>query len=229
MSRPEAAAIIVAAGQSRRMGGTDKIFASLGGKPVVSWSLLAFESCPAIKRIVLVLSSANLQRGKKLVGSLGLTKITGVCLGGERRQDSVRAGLNQVRGSEWVAIHDGARPFVTGWLIKDGLKAACETGAAVAAVPSRDTVKLANQDMVERTLDRNRIWLAQTPQVFRYDILKRAYQTDTGEVTDDAALVEMLGINVKLYSGDYMNVKITTVEDLDIARIHARQLVRESD
>jgi len=228
MSRRDAVAIIVAAGQSRRMGGLDKTFTSLGGHPMVTWSLNTFEDCPSVKQIVLVLNKTNITTGQRLLASGCWPKLTNVCLGGARRQDSVKAGLDRAKAVGWVIIHDGARPFVTRKLVEDGLRAARETGAAIAAVPARDTVKLARRDAsISRTLPRERIWLAQTPQVFRYNIIKRAYNGKTRDVTDDAVLVERLGIRVRLYHSSYTNLKITTPEDLALARRQARAMLKE--
>ena len=122
--------------------------------------------------------------------------------GGERRQDSVRAGLEALGACDYVAVHDGARPLVTPELIERGLEAARETGAAAPAVPLADTVKEAGADgIVVRTLDRSRLWAVQTPQVFRYELLMRAHREVTADVTDDAAMVEALGEPVRLFEG----------------------------
>ncbi|MCX8126155.1 MAG: 2-C-methyl-D-erythritol 4-phosphate cytidylyltransferase [Dehalococcoidia bacterium] len=221
MSRDKAAAIVVAAGQSQRMEGTDKILASLGGRPVITWSLDALETCPSIGQIVLVLNSNNLPAGQELMASKRWPKLSGVCLGGIRRQDSVKAGLALVKDFSWVVVHDGARPFISSRLIEGVLEAAHDTGAAIAAIPARDTIKLARKKdaTVSRTIPRERVWLAQTPQVFSYNIIRRAYEIETGDVTDDASLVERLGIKVKLYYGSHWNIKITTPEDLELARV----------
>jgi 2-C-methyl-D-erythritol 4-phosphate cytidylyltransferase len=141
-----------------------------------------------------------------------------VCAGGKRRQDSVAAGLAKLDKCDWVVIHDGARPLVTKALIEDGLEAAKETGAAVAAVPVTDTIKTAGDDrIVRQTPPRQNLWAVQTPQVFRVDIISKAYQKAKSEVTDDASLVEKLGYEVKLYMGAYDNIKITTAKDLLVA------------
>jgi len=121
-------------------------------------------------------------------------------------------------------IHDGARPFLTLNLIEDGLKIVRETGAAVAAVPVNDTIKLvADEQLVGETLQRDKLWAAQTPQMFSFDVIMRAYENLPAEVTDDATAVERLGYKVKLYMGDYKNIKVTTPEDLALARIIARE------
>jgi 2-C-methyl-D-erythritol 4-phosphate cytidylyltransferase len=121
-------------------------------------------------------------------------------------------------------IHDGARPFLTPDLIKNGLKVADEFGAAVSAVPTRDTIKLAGSgNLIKETLQRDRLWAAQTPQIFSFDIISRAYENLTTEVTDDAAAAERLGYKVHLYLGDNKNIKVTTPEDLALARVIARE------
>jgi 2-C-methyl-D-erythritol 4-phosphate cytidylyltransferase len=220
ISNQKTAAIIVAAGRGERMGGVDKVFASLSGKPVLAWVVAAFQQCDLIEQIVIVLSESSLEQGKRLIKEWGWTKVTDVCLGGERRQDSVLAGLSQLKDCQWVVIHDGARPLVNEELIKNGLEAAEESGAAVTAVPVTDTIKVAGDDyFVQGTPPRRNLWLVQTPQVFRFDIMARAYRKMEGEVTDDAALVERLGYRVKLYMGSYDNIKITTKNDLALAEI----------
>jgi 2-C-methyl-D-erythritol 4-phosphate cytidylyltransferase len=203
------------------MGGADKLFAPLAGRPLLAYSLAAFQQCPAVERIVLVLSERNRREGAALVEGGAFSKVEALCLGGERRQDSVRAGLSALSGlrpDDWVVVHDGARPLVTQELIEQGLAAACETGAAACALPAQDTVKEADeQGLVRRTLDRKRLWLVQTPQVFRYDMLREAHERARGEVTDDASLVEALGHRVRLYMGSRRNLKVTTQEDLALA------------
>ena len=219
-------AVIVAAGGSTRMSGADKLFATIGGRPLLAHALARFQESPLVERIVLVLSAANLERGRTLAAEFGIDKLSALCEGGPRRQDSVRLGLEALRQgsgqalgpSEWVLVHDGARPLVTTELIERGLAAARETGAAVPAVPVADTVKQTGPEgTVERTLDRKGLWTAQTPQVFRYDLLLRAHREVTAEVTDDAAMLEALGLPVKLFEGSPTNIKVTTPEDLRMA------------
>jgi 2-C-methyl-D-erythritol 4-phosphate cytidylyltransferase len=200
------------------MAGGDKLFATIGGRPLLAHVLARFQESPLVERIVLVLALANIEPGCRLAAECGIDKLTAACEGGPRRRDSVRLGLEALGPCEWVLVHDGARPLVTAELIERGLAAARETGAAVAAVPVADTVKLAAPDgTVERTLDRGRLWAAQTPQVFRYDLLLRAHREVTAEVTDDAAMLEALGLPVKLYEGSPANIKVTTPEDLRLA------------
>jgi 2-C-methyl-D-erythritol 4-phosphate cytidylyltransferase len=216
----EVGAIIVAAGKSKRMSGTDKIFAPLAGQPVLLRVLQPFIDCPSIDRIVVVLSSRNYDEGKELIVAQNWEKEVAVCIGGKRRQDSVVAGLKLLGDCDWVIVQDGARPLVTEDLIVDGLTEAKETGAAIAAVPAMDTIKIADKEMIARqTLPRDSLWLCQTPQVFLYDLLTKAYREATGEVTDDAQVVELAGGKVKLYMGSYDNIKITTPADLAMAEM----------
>ncbi len=215
--KPNVGAVIAAAGLSTRAGGIDKLFAPLAGRPLLAHTLAAFEGCDQVQRIALVVAAANLDRARDLASESGFAKVT-ACAGGARRQDSVRLGLEALGVCEWVAVHDGARPLVTGELIERGLAAAAETGAALAAVPVTDTVKESDGTAVLRTLDRGRLWLAQTPQVFRFDLLARAHREITGDVTDDAAMVEALGVTMRIFSGSPYNIKVTTAEDLRLAQ-----------
>ena len=218
-------AIIVAAGSSARMRGpstgsgqaTDKLFAPLAGRPLLAHVLARFQESPAVDSIALVLSPQNLQRGRDLADEYGFAKVSAVCPGGPRRQDSVRLGLEALGARDWVLVHDGARLLISPG-IPEGLEAARETGAAVPAVPIADTVKEAGPDgTVNRTLHRDRLWAAQTPQVFRYDLLVQAHREVTDDVTDDAAMLEALGLPVKLYPGSPLNIKVTNPEDLRAA------------
>jgi 2-C-methyl-D-erythritol 4-phosphate cytidylyltransferase len=213
-------AIIVAAGRGERMGGVDKMFALLGGRPVLARVIDTFEKCDSVDQIVVVVSPQNLEKCQQLVIEQGWSKVTEVCPGGERRQDSVAGGLGRLDHCHWVIIHDGARPLVTEDLIDRGLMEARVTGSTIAAVPVTDTIKLSGDDMIVlRTPLRRNLWAVQTPQVFRFDIIAKAYQLAKGEVTDDAALVEQLGYEVKLYMGAYDNIKITTPDDLILAEV----------
>ena len=219
-SQLKVGAVIVAAGGSQRMGGVDKVLALLGGKPVLARTIDVFQNCSSIDQIVIVLSEQNLERGKRLVAEQGWLKVTDVCLGGRRRQDSVVTGLSRLSNCEWVVIHDGARPLLTVDLIEQGLVEARETGAAIAAVPVTDTIKVARDDRIaHQTPPRQNLWAVQTPQVFGYPVITEAYRQAKGEVTDDASLVEQLGYKVKLYMGSYDNIKITTPNDLILAEV----------
>ena len=211
-------AIIVAAGQSRRMNGVDKVFLSLLGEPLLSYTLEAFHAVGPISDIVLVLSQANLERGKALVAERGFDKVTDVGLGGKRRQDSVRLGLERLSPCDWVVVHDGARPCVEPEVVERGLVEAWRWGSAVAAVPVQDTLKIAGvHGEVTATLDREGVWAVQTPQVFPWETLRRAHGQDGVTATDDATLVEQLGEVVHLYLGSSSNIKVTTSEDAWLA------------
>lgn len=227
------AALIVAAGNSRRIG-FDKLFAPVLGRPVLAWTLQAFEACPSVECIGLILNPANIDAGRELVAELGCRKEYRICLGGERRQDSVRAGL-ELMGGEWdyIAVHDGARMLVTPELIAAGYAAAArmagETGrpgAVVAAVPVKDTIKVAAPDgTVIATPDRSTLWTIQTPQVFDTRLLSAAHRLSEGTdmYTDDGALVEQYGSPVRVYPGAYTNLKVTTPEDFLLAEALLRQ------
>ncbi len=217
-------AIIVAAGESRRMG-KDKIFLPLAGKPLIARPLDICHDFKPIKQIVLVLGEHNIAPGKRLIAENKWTRVTDVCTGGRRRQDSVKAGLDRLQLCDWVIVHDGARPFLTTDLLNEGLKSAQKTGASIAAVPVKDTIKIADRNrLVKRTLDRRNLFAIQTPQVFRFDIIARAYVETDDDVTDDAALVEKAGYKIRLYTGSYSNIKVTTPEDMALAEIIAETL-----
>ena len=204
--------------------GMDKVFVSLAGKPLLAWSVDVCQSCEQVDQIVIVLHESKLDLGRELVAERGWSKVVEVCPGGDRRQDSVRQGLSKLKGCDWAIIHDGARPFLTLELIRDGLEAARNTGSAVAAVPVTDTVKRGGSDlMVRETLSRQELWAVQTPQVFRFDIITKAHEQIKDDVTDGASMVEQLGYKVKLYMGSYDNIKITTPEDLALAEVIARK------
>lgn len=210
----EVGAVIVAAGRSERMGGIDKLFAPLGGRPLLSRTLLAFEDTPCIDRIAVVASERNAAAVRALVAESRFARVQAIVPGGARRRDSVRAGLEALAGVEIVVVHDGARPLVAPELVARVVEAARASGAAICAIPARDTIKEVDQGEVTRTLDRGRLWLAQTPQAFRLDLLLEAHRAFEGEATDDAAMVEALGHVVRVVEGDPHNVKVTTPEDL---------------
>ena len=202
------------------MGEKDKLRSPLGKGTVLGRVVEVFQKSQLVDCIVIVLAEPNLEWGRALVMERGWSKVTGVCAGGRRRQDSVAAGLSRLGGCSWVIVHDGARPLVSEDLISRGLEAAVETGAAVAAVAAGDTIKLAEGGYVYQSLPREKLWVVQTPQVFRFDLLSRAYrESNDDDVTDDASLVERLGYPVKLYEGSYDNIKITTPDDLAIAGV----------
>jgi 2-C-methyl-D-erythritol 4-phosphate cytidylyltransferase len=207
------------------MAGIDKLFVEIGGLPVLARTLQAFETCVHINHVTLVLALDAAERALALLKKMRFTKVDNTCVGGEHRQDSVRAGLRSMRASEWVVVHDGARPFVTPDLISQGIGAAQETGAATCGMPAADSLKQVGSDgTVLWTIPRDQVWTVQTPQVFRYDLLYRAHEEEGLPATDDAELVERLGERVAVYPGSRWNIKITTAEDLIIAEALIRSV-----
>jgi 2-C-methyl-D-erythritol 4-phosphate cytidylyltransferase len=217
--------IVVAAGQGRRMGLPGKTLFPLSGKPLLAWSVDVCQRCDLIRRVVIVMNESEIERGWKLAKERGWHKVFGICSGGRRRQDSVKKGLDRLQECEWVMIHDAARPFLKLDLIERGVKAVLETGAAIAAVPVKDTIKIADGDgSIKSTLERNSLWAAQTPQIFRFRTIVEAHTALLSDVFDDAEAMERMGYKVKLYRGSYDNIKITTVEDLFLAEIISRRI-----
>ncbi len=230
MSEPRwCGAIVVAAGGSSRMGGIDKQFALLDGQPVLARSVAGFEATPEIDAIVVVANPATLEQVQRLGQRMGWGKVVAVVPGGARRQDSADHGLAALEQAataagatlDLVLVHDGARPLAGRALIERGIAAARAHGAAIAAIPVRDTVKVVDAwGRITATPDRATLQQAQTPQVFRYALLAAAYQAARAQhlsVTDDAALLEALGHPVYVYEGAPSNLKITTPEDLVLA------------
>ena len=216
-------AIVPAAGSGNRMGGLSKQYLSLGGVPLLVHTLNVFEKCPLIDALLVVVQPPDVEAVRTgMLPRWNLKKLAGVIPGGKERQDSVRAGIETLdRDTDIVIIHDAVRPFITAKLIEDCIRAAAEEGAATVGVPVKDTVKEVGADgRVMRTCDRNLLWLTQTPQAFRRDIIENAHRAavrDGYRGTDDTSLVERLGIAVRMIRGDYGNIKITTPEDLVIA------------
>ncbi len=212
------------------MVGVDKLFARVGGIPLLLHSLRAFDSAPAIRSVTVVSSETAIKDIRRMVDDCSLTKIAAVVTGGARRQDSTARGLDVVTDAEIVLVHDGARPFVDENIIERAVNAAVEWRAASAAAPVKDTIKIASPDMtVADTPDRSTLWAAQTPQAFAADILRVAHARCEGDFTDDAAMVEALGHPVRLFMGSYDNIKITTPGDLRLAEaIYARRREEEA-
>ena len=210
--------ILVGAGESRRMEGIDKVFAKLRGRPILDHCLGVMASVPEVAAGMIVVSERNLEQAQYVLMRRGWSVGWSICTGGERRQDSVRRGLERLPKVEWVVIHDVARPCVERAMVYRGLEAAKATGAAVAAVPVTDTVKVVEDGgRVVETLDRSRLWAVQTPQVFRHDLLEQAFAQVQDDVTDEATLLERLGHDVRVFQGDYGNLKVTTPQDLAMA------------
>ena len=214
-------AIILAAGKSERMGsGVDKAFLSLVNKPVVAWSLLAFERCADIDRIVLVVRKDQGVASKAVVKMFGISKIDKIVAGGAKRQESVAAGLAACDlDTRCVVVHDGARPMVTPELISEVVKQAKKVPAVTVGRPMTDTVKICEKgSTVTKSVDREKLWTVQTPQAFQAKELRAAYkQLGSKEVTDDCMAIELNGGAVKIVENLKPNFKITTVEDLQLA------------
>ena len=216
---PKAHAIVVAAGHGARMGGGQwKQFRLIGSRPVVAWTMEMLDRSRSVDGITLVVPSVFESRSFKLPDITGIKKLRTVVAGGRSRQESVRLGLAKVSSlSGLVLVHDGVRPFVTVELIDRVVAGGAETGAAVCAVPASDTVKEVGADgIVVKTLDRGRLWMVQTPQAFRQGLLCTAHEqalADGYAGTDDAELVERLGVAVRVVEGDPANVKLTSPQD----------------
>ena len=211
-------AVIVAAGSSLRMNGTDKMLTTIMGRPLITYSLQVFNDNPFVDSIVLVMSKQNIDEGKRIVEKGDWQKVKEVCTGGDVRQDSVRYGLNKICNTDWTVIHDGARPCIDSDTITMGLKTAKQEGSAIAAVPITDTIKAANKDLiVSETLSREGLWAVQTPQIFRTELLLQAHTAISKYVTDDASMVELQGLPVKIFMGSHTNIKVTTHEDIVLA------------
>jgi len=214
-------AIIVAAGKGRRMGRDyNKQYILLRNKPIVAHTIEVFENSSLIDEIILVVGKGEVDLVKQIIiEKYNFKKVISIVEGGERRQDSVYNGLRAIDNNcNIVLIHDGARPFITNDIIEEGIDVANKTGACIAAVPVKDTIKVSNESMdVVDTPNRETLWAVQTPQVFKYELVMNAYekiQNSNIEATDDAMIVEKLGYTVKIIKGSYENIKITTPEDL---------------
>jgi len=217
-------AIIVAAGRGKRTGhSTKKQFLSVGSKPILAYTLDVFDSIDRVDKIILVIPRGwKRYCQKEIIEKYGYRKEIEVISGGARRQDSVACGLALVSSDyEIVIIHDGVRPFVSRKMIVESIAKARKFRACVVAVPVTDTVKMVNREgVIERTLPREHLWRVQTPQTFQLSLIKKAYAKalkDKFYGTDDAQLVERMNKPVKVISGDYRNMKITTREDLILA------------
>ena len=227
-------AIVAGAGSGRRLGGVDKAFLPIAGRPLLAYSAAILAQVAEIDRICLVLAEASVERGWALVREQGWQKVTAVVAGGTERQESVRAGLQALAQCEWVLVHDAARPLITVGLVRAALRAARQHGAAVAATPVRDTLKRVAPSpeesagaaggaggVVQATVDRTALWAAQTPQVFQAAVLRAAFDAAAGHVgayTDDASLVEASGHPVHVFPGMPDNIKVTLPEDVAIAQ-----------
>ncbi len=223
-------AIVLAAGRSTRMGGdTNKQFLSLLDKPVLWYALNAFEQCAAVNQVVVVRRPDWSAMARDLVERYSFAKVCAYADGGIERQNSVWNGLAACSpATEIVAVHDGARPLVTPGLITATVASARQHGTGIAATKIVDTIKEISENLtVARTVDRTRLWAVQTPQTVRYRLLCEAYQKvleDKVIVTDEAAAVERLGHEVHLVSTPFLNLKVTTPDDLPMIRALLREL-----
>lgn len=215
-------AIVLAAGKGKRFGlKVPKVFSNLGGKPVISFSLSVLNRHPKVNEIIVVAGAENNKKIEGIIRKYKINKVKKIVPGGEERQDSVLNGLRSIsRDADYVLIHDGARPFIDADMVSRLCLAAKKTGASIAAVKVKNTIKEARNQVVVKTLRRDNLWEVQTPQVFRKGIILQAYgRMGNLEVTDDAMLVERMGIAVRVSQGSYSNIKITTPEDLITAGI----------
>ncbi len=224
------AAIVLAAGQGKRMGASvQKQYIELEGKPLIYYALNTFQKSEIIDTILLVVGKGQVSYAKdEIVRKYEFSKVNAVVEGGEERYDSVWQGLKAIdkeRGISYIFIHDGARPFVNEEILRRGYDCAERFRACVAGMPSKDTVKLADKnDFAVSTPERKYVWTIQTPHIFEKDLIVDAYSKLMGEehsdVTDDAMAVERtMGVPVKMFRGSYENIKITTPEDLSIAKV----------
>ena len=214
-------AVIVAAGTASRMGGIDKVMAQLEGEPMILRTVRTFQTCEAIREIVIV------TREDLIVPIMSLCKdfekVTAVVTGGSSRQESVQLGINSLSGKvKLIAVHDGARPLISHAVIDRVVRAAHTYSAAAPGIPVKDTIKMVTGGVISSTPDRKNLQAAQTPQVFDADLLRAALKKakeDGAEVTDDCSAVERLGMSVKIVEGDERNIKVTTPLDLAIAKL----------
>jgi len=213
--------VLVAAGTAARMEGKDKILFDLGGTPVIIHSLRPFEASSYVQEIIIVTRHEIMVEVSQLCKLYGLNKVTKIIPGGETRTDSVRLGVNEVRdGLDLVAIHDGARPFVTLPVLEAAILAAAEFGAAAPGIPVKDTVKSVEAGIVQETLPRETLRAVQTPQVFEHSLIRAALAKaiqDEVNITDDCSAVERLGFPVVITQGSEENIKLTTPYDLILA------------
>jgi len=216
-------AIIVAGGIGKRIeGNLPKQFLTLGGKPILAHTIDKFQKCELINEIILVVPEDHLGYcSQTIVEKYSFDKIRKIVCGGKERQDSVYQGLKACSNStSYVVIHDGVRPLISVEKISESIELCRQKKAVIVAVPAKDTIKRVVDCSVVTTLDRTKLWLVQTPQVFEYKLILDAYEKAAQENftgTDDSALVERLGCEVAVLEGEYSNIKITAKEDLILA------------
>jgi 2-C-methyl-D-erythritol 4-phosphate cytidylyltransferase len=211
----DAGAILVAAGSGSRAGAL-KQFAKLAGRPLFSWALECLVECPRVGQVVVVVPTGFEQAAADMAKCEHRKPVRFVA-GGERRQDSVRLGLDALSACEWVVIHDAARPFVSVELVDSVLQMAADSGAASVGTPLVDALKRVEGDKVVETISRNGLWSVQTPQAFRTELIQRAHAEVAADVPDDAAMLETLGGEVRLVEGPRTNIKVTSPDDFRLA------------
>lgn len=223
-----AAVIIVAAGRGTRLGTPDKILIPLAGRPLLSYAIDAAEASRSVHDVIVVAGLHTKLAIERLVTASRWKKVRHVALGGERRQDSVEAGLRLVDASrDVVVVHDGARPMVTSETFDRCIASARAHGAAIAAVPVVDTLKRVSGELIDSTVSRDGLWAAQTPQAVRTALLREAFAHANAlhlDVTDEAGLMEAYGLGVRVVPGSPWNVKVTRPDDVPFveALLHAR-------
>lgn len=212
-------AVIAAGGSSSRMNGTDKLFEIIGGMPVIARACLAFDANDNISEIVVVAKTDNVAAVREILDGCGVSKLIAVVPGGATRAESVNNGVKALSGCEFIAIHDGARPFVSQKLINECAAVAYERGSAVPVIPSDDTLKSVSGGVVTGTVDRSAVYRVQTPQIFRREVYLKALEKfgDAG-FTDDCALLEAAGYPVAVCDGERENIKLTVPFDLEYGR-----------
>ena len=223
-------ALIAAAGKGRRMNSRiSKSFIPVSGKPILAYTIDIFEKCKSIDKIYLIVSPEEKEIcHKNVILRYKFSKVQELVDGGDTRQDSIYNGLKALdKDTDIIVIHDGVRPLVEETIIQDSIEEAQKYGAAIAAIPIKDTVKKSDNNFyISKTLNREEIWRAQTPQTFKYDIILPAYHQaykDKYLATDDAAIVEKYGHKVKLIIGPEENIKITTPFDLIVAEVFLKK------
>lgn len=210
-------AIIATTGKGRRFGNEKKNYIALSGKPVVARTIQAFNDCPLIDNIIVVVSAGDIETClAEIVDKYNLEKVTKIIEGGQERQDSVKKGFDAIKSdSTIVLIHDGGRPLVSNKIIEDTVNETIKSGAAITAVPVKDTIKEVAGNKVVKTVPRDSLISVQTPQGFKVEILKEAYEkSSNNKATDESMIVEEAGFSVSIIEGSYENIKITTPEDL---------------
>ncbi|MCA9407051.1 MAG: 2-C-methyl-D-erythritol 4-phosphate cytidylyltransferase [Candidatus Omnitrophica bacterium] len=215
--------IVLSAGIGTRFNSkTPKPLIPLNGQPLITYSLDIFQQCSFVNTVTLVIHSDYREEYEHVVNEYKLDKVKNIIPGGMTRSESVKEGLKKLSpNTEIVVIHDGARPFITQDMVKGLLEACQRHQAVITATPVKPTIKRVNREemTVKETLNREELWEVQTPQVFARELLEKAHnEAENQNPTDDAYLVEQLGIKVKILPGDYRNIKVTTVEDLVIAQ-----------